>query len=179
MKGASHMATIRSIIERAVARGWSLVPLRLMIGFGFAAHGYAKLARGPRLFAAVLSAMGIPAPVPTAWVTTWLELVGGVALMLGAAVAPLALPLTVVMLTAMFGVHWRYGFSSVKLRAITPAGAELGPTGYEINLLYIAALVTLALHGPTPLSIDGWIARRRGRLNTPDPGPGAALRRRP
>ena len=31
---------------------WALVPLRLVVGFGFAAHGYAKLARGPESFAA-------------------------------------------------------------------------------------------------------------------------------
>ena len=42
-------------------------------------------------------------------------------------------------------MHLRYGFSSIRLKALTSAGAEFGPVGYELNLLYIAALLTLAL----------------------------------
>lgn len=142
---------------------WALLPLRLMIGFGFAAHGYAKLARGPDSFAVILAAIGIPAPGPAAWLTSILELLGGVALMLGAAVVPLSLPLGVIMATAMFGVHLRYGFSSIKLKAMTGAGAEFGPIGYELNLLYIAGLLALALSGSSPLSVDRWFEARRTR----------------
>jgi putative oxidoreductase len=149
---------------RVAASGWALVPLRLMVGFGFAAHGYTKLARGPEHFAAILSALGIPAPGPTAWLTTLLELVGGVSLMLGAFVLPLGVPLAVSMATAMFTVHWRYGFSSIRLRGIGTSGPEFGPIGYELNLLYIAALVALALSGPSPLSVDRWLAARRRRV---------------
>src|SRR5262245_56308820 len=94
-----------------ITRRWVLVPLRLVVGFGFAAHGYAKLARGPETFAVILGAMGIPAPGPVAWMTSLLEFLGGASLMLGAFVTPLSLPLAVVMATAMFGVHLRYGFS--------------------------------------------------------------------
>jgi putative oxidoreductase len=140
------------------------VPLRLVVGFGFAAHGYAKLARGPASFAAVLQAMGVPAPVPMAWLTSLLEFVGGVLLMAGAYVIPLSIPLIVVMATAMFGVHLRYGFSSVRLQAISASGAVFGPIGYELNLLYMAALLALAVSGSSPLSVDRWLAARdKGR----------------
>jgi putative oxidoreductase len=132
-----------------------------MVGFGFAAHGYAKLARGPEAFATILAALGIPAPGPMAWVTSLLELVGGTMLMLGAYVVPLSLPLATVMATAMFGVHLRYGFSSIRLKSISGSGAEFGPIGYELNLLYVSALLTLALSGPGPLSLDRWLDRRR------------------
>jgi putative oxidoreductase len=74
------------------AEGWALLPLRLLVGFGFAAHGYAKLVRGPAAFGDVLAAIGIPALVPTAWVTSVLEFVGGISVMLGAAVVPLSVP---------------------------------------------------------------------------------------
>lgn len=144
---------------KLVARQWALVPLRLVVGFGFAFHGYAKLARGPEHFAAILGAMGIPAPTWMAWSTTLLELVGGACIMLGAFVVPMSLPLIVVMLTAIFGVHLQYGFSSIKLIGVSHAGAQFGPVGYEINLLYIVALMTLAGSGSTPWSVD----RRRGR----------------
>jgi putative oxidoreductase len=155
-----RMARARSAIA---ARGWALVPLRLLVGYGFAAHGYAKLARGPAAFADILAAIGIPAPLPAAWVTSLLELVGGLCIMAGAAVAPLAVPLVIVMLTATFGVHARYGFSSVRLRSISPAGAVFGPVGFEVDLLYIGALIALALGRSTPLSVDGWIRNRRGQ----------------
>ena len=144
---------------------WALVPLRLMIGFGFSAHGYAKLSRGPDDFAAILASIGVPQPHLMAWVTSLLELVGGVSVMAGALVVPLALPLAVVMLTAMFTVHFRYGFSSVRLKEVTASGAEFGPIGYEMNLLYIAGLVTLALGGAGRFSIDGF---RRMRDRRPD-----------
>jgi putative oxidoreductase len=147
---------------------WALLPLRLVVGYGFAAHGYAKLARGPTAFAAILAALGVPAPLPMAWVTSLLELVGGIAIMLGAAVVPLSGPLIVVMATAMFGVHARYGFSSVRLQSFSAAGAVFGPVGFELNLLYIAALVALAINGPSPISIDRWLGeRRRARHATP------------
>lgn len=118
-----------------------------MIGFGFAAHGWAKLARGPAGFAPIVSALGLPAPLFTAWATSLLELAGGVLLMAGILVVPLAFPLAGIMLTALFGVHLRYGFSSIRLKALTAAGADFGPVGYEITLLYLAGLVTLALNG--------------------------------
>jgi putative oxidoreductase len=141
---------------------WALVPLRFVVGFGFAAHGYAKLARGPESFAAILHVMGIPAPGLMAWATSLLELLGGISLMLGAYVLPLSLPLSVVMLTAMFGVHFRYGFSSIRLQAFSASGAVFGPVGYELNLLYVAALLVLAVCGPSPVSVDRWLCNRKG-----------------
>jgi putative oxidoreductase len=39
---------------------WPLVPLRLIVGFGFIEHGLAKLAKGPDAFANILQAMGVP-----------------------------------------------------------------------------------------------------------------------
>lgn len=146
---------------RGLDNGWALLPLRLVIGFGFAAHGYAKLGRGPESFAAILAALGVPEPQFVAWVTTLLELFGGVCLMAGAFVALLSIPLAVVMLTAMLTVHAPYGFSSVRLLAVTTSGAEFGPVGYEVNLLYIAGLLTLALSGPSRLSVDARLRRRR------------------
>jgi putative oxidoreductase len=66
------------------------------------------------------------------------------------------------MLVAMFTVHLRYGFSSVNTIGLTATGPVFGPPGYEIDLLYVASLVALALLGPGPLSVAGWL-RGRGR----------------
>jgi putative oxidoreductase len=147
----------------------ALLPVRLMIGFGFLAHGYAKLARGPEHFADVLTAMGLPLPMTLAWLTTGIELIGGLALMLGAWVMPFSIPLAVIMLTALFGVHLQYGFSSIKLQAVSAAGAVFGQPGIEVNLLYVTALLSLALHGPAPLSIDRWLTdRKRDAARSPE-----------
>ena len=77
----------------------------------------------------------------------------GVALLVAAGLAA-------VMLTAMFNVHLRYGFSSVRLLEVTDAGARFGPVGYEMTLLYLAGLATLALGGPGRLSLDHWLKTR-------------------
>jgi len=146
-------------------KGLALLPLRLMIGFGFAAHGYAKLHRGPDKFAVILAAIGVPQPHLTAWVTALLEFFGGINLMAGAFVVPLTLPLAAIMLTALFTVHLRYGFSSITLRGVTPAGAQFGPVGYELNLLYVAGLLTLAISGAGALSVDAWLKRSKSESN--------------
>jgi putative oxidoreductase len=141
---------------------WALLVLRLVVGFGFAAHGYAKLERGPAAFAAILATLGVPAPGFAAWATALLELGGGLLIMAGAFVRGVSLPLGAILAVAALGVHAHYGFSSVRLRALTAAGAEFGPVGYEIDLLYLAALAALAFSSASPLSFDGWLARRRG-----------------
>jgi uncharacterized membrane protein YphA (DoxX/SURF4 family) len=43
-------------------RSWSAIPLRLIVGYGFMEHGYAKIARGPENYASILHALGMPAP---------------------------------------------------------------------------------------------------------------------
>jgi len=64
-------------------------------------------------------------------------------------------------LVAMVTVHLPYGFSSIKLQAVTAVGAQFGPPGYEVDLLYLACLAALVLGGPGPLTIDGLIRKRR------------------
>src|SRR6266478_1368298 len=140
---------------------WAPIPLRLIVGFGFMQHGFAKLSKGPDAFAAILHALAVPAPHFMAWVTILTELLGGLAMLLGAFVSLISLPMAALLLVAIFTVHLPYGFSSIKLMAVTPAGAQFGPPGYECNLLYLACLATLALGGPGPLAIDGLIGKRK------------------
>ena len=144
---------------RTLAR-WSPIPLRLIVGFGFMQHGFAKLMRGPDAFAAILKAMHVPTPHVMAWLTVLTELVGGAAVFVGGFIPLASVPMITVLLVAIFTVHLQYGFSSIKLQAITPEGAKFGPPGYECSLLYIACLVALVLGGSGPLSIDRWIGRR-------------------
>lgn len=146
---------------KSVMRQWSAIPLRLIVGYGFFAHGYAKIVNGPDHFAASLHGLGVPLPHVMAWLTIGLELVGGVAVLVGGWIPLISVPLAAILLVAVITVHWQYGFSSIKLRAVTQAGPQFGPPGYETDLLYLAALATLILGGSGRLSIDGLIARRR------------------
>lgn len=140
---------------------WAVVPMRLLVGYGFMEHGFAKLSRGPDAFAGVLQQLNVPMPHAAAWLTIGTELVAGLALFLGAFVAWASVPAAAVLLVAMVTVHWRYGFSSVRLLSVSPSGARFGPVGYELDLLYLTALLVLAVQGPGPLAIDN-IKNRRG-----------------
>jgi putative oxidoreductase len=150
-----------AMFNRIKSPTWVPVPLRLIVGFGFMEHGCAKLLKGPDAFAYILHGLGVPAPHLMAWLTILTELLGGFAVLLGAFVTLVSVPMAVVLLTAIVSVHWRYGFSSIKLLAVTPVGAQFGPPGYECNLLYLACLVALVLSGSGPLSLDGVFSRKR------------------
>lgn len=141
---------------------WSLA-LRAIVGFGFLAHGLAKVSRGPATFAAILHGLGVPAPDLMAWATILVELLGGLAVLAGAFVWMFSIPMAAVLLAAMITVHLPYGFSSIKLVAVTDGRAQFGPPGYETALLYLACLAALVLGGSGPLSIDSFIARRKDR----------------
>jgi putative oxidoreductase len=144
-------------------RWWGLVPLRLIVGYGFIAHGAAKWIAGPESFGRFLHLIGAPAPVATAWVVMLLETFGGLAIVAGILVEIVSVPLIISMLVAMFTVHIRYGFSSVHTIGLTAAGPVFGPPGYEINLMYIGALLALALLGSGPLSLERWLVTRARR----------------
>jgi putative oxidoreductase len=144
-------------------RGWVPIPIRMILGVGFMVHGWAKWSRGPAAFAELLKQVGVPLPLANAWLVTLLEIFGGLALLTGAFVAIVSIPLILSMLGAMFTVNIKYGFSAVNTVGVTPEGPRLGPPGYEINLLYIAGLVAPILGGAGPLSIDALRNRRRHR----------------
>ena len=79
---------------------WAPIPLRLIVGYGFMEHGFAKLARGPDSFATILAAIGVPAPHFMAWSTVIIEIFGGLAILLGAFVVLISVPMAVVLLVA-------------------------------------------------------------------------------
>jgi putative oxidoreductase len=96
-----------------------------------------------------------------AWATILTEIIGGLAVILGAFVALVALPMAALLVAATVTVHLPYGFSSIKLLSVTAAGAQFGPPGYEVNLLYLACLAALVLGGAGPLAIDERFRQRR------------------
>lgn len=149
----------QNLVSSSMTR-WAPIPLRLIVGYGFAEHGFAKLLRRPENFTGILHAMGMPAAKFLAILTVWTEIIGGLCVALGALVPLISIPMAVVLLVAIFTVHLQYGFSSIKLLAIESTGARFGQPGFETDLLYLACLAALAIGGSGPLSVDGWLARR-------------------
>ncbi|MGP9501513.1 DoxX family protein [Specibacter sp. AOP5-B1-6] len=116
--------------------------LRIVVGFLFAAHGWQKyneftLAGTQGAF----TQMGVPAADVVAPIIATLELVGGIALILGLATRPFAALLTLNMLGAIILVH-------------APAGIFVEAGGFELVLLLGASSLAVALAGPGRLSLD-------------------------
>jgi putative oxidoreductase len=139
---------------------WAPIPLRLIVGYGFVAHGYAKLLKGPDNFIAIVHAIGVPAPFLMGWATIVLELACGAAVLAGAFVPLVSIPMAAILLVAIFTVHLQFGFTSIKLMAVTFAGPQFGPPGYECDLLYLACLAALVLGGSGPWSVDAILIKQ-------------------
>jgi putative oxidoreductase len=151
------MKTLLELCSRPVAtsrRDWWALSLRLIVGYGFMEHGFAKLARGPESFTAILHALHMPAAPLLAWATILIELIGGLAVLAGTFVPLVSIPMAIVLVVAIVTVHLPNGFSSIKLEGVTRAGAHFGQPGYETDLLYLACLVALLLGGNGPFALD-------------------------
>src|SRR5215470_11161939 len=101
---------LRVHMSLAKLQRWAAIPLRLIVGYGFMAHGYAKIARGPEHFFAILQALSVPAPHLMGWATILTELIGGFAVLVGAFVPLVSVPMVATLLSAMITVHLPYGF---------------------------------------------------------------------
>jgi putative oxidoreductase len=125
--------------------GWGVLPLRLVIGLVFVMHGAQKLfGVGLAGTAGFLGSLGIPLPTVAAAVLIAVELLGGLALILGAGTRYVAAALAVEMLVAILTVHLRAGF--------------FVPDGMEFVLTLLAGCLTLVSLGAGPWSVDA--ARR-------------------
>jgi putative oxidoreductase len=146
----------RFLLER-----WAAFPLRLIVGYGFIAHGYAKISRGPVHFIDTLNALEVPWPELAGWTTILVELAGGFAVLIGALIPLVSVPLAAILLVAAVTVHLPYGFSSITLQSVTKDGPQFGKPGYETSLLYLAGLATLVLGGPGPVAAEVLLDRSK------------------
>jgi len=139
---------------RAKFAPYAPILLRLIVGYGFLAHGLAKWSKGPDVFAGILQATGVPLPHLMAWVTIATEIVCGMAFLIGAFVDLVSIPAIILLAVAILTVHLPYGFLSIKLMSVNNGRAQFGTPGYECDLLYIACILALVLIGPSPWSVD-------------------------
>ncbi len=130
-------------------QGWGLAILRVVVGIVFLVHGFQKLfLMGFDGVAGMMGSLGVPAPGLFAVIVTLVELLGGLALILGLFTRLVAIPLAVDMLVATLTVHLPNGFS------VLPNG------GYEFTLVLLAASVALTVAGPGEAALDRFLAMR-------------------
>src|SRR2546427_12678916 len=127
------------------AVNWGLVPLRLVVGLVFAVHGAQKLfVFGLGGAAGFMAKVGIPLPSVAEVVVIGVEILGGLALILGLGTRLAAALLAIDMVVAILVVRLAAGFVG----------------GYEFELTLLAASLSLALLGGGPVTVRQVFARR-------------------
>lgn len=125
--------------------------LRLALGVVLAYHGWLKLGDVSG-FAGFVDSLGVPAPDLMAYVVTYLEFLGGIALIIGLATRYVA---------ALFVVEMVFTIALVKLDVGLIASE--GGVGAELDLLILATALSLVLTGARKWSLDSILAGRRTR----------------
>ncbi len=82
------------ISSPAIAR-WAPIPLRLIVGYGFMEHGFAKAARGFDAFPAIVQATGRSRTSFAGMAHHPVEILGGLAVLLGALVPLASIPMAI------------------------------------------------------------------------------------
>lgn len=126
-----------------------LLVLRVVVGAIFAAHGAQKVFEFtiPGTVGSFAD-MGVPMAEIAAPVVAFIELIGGILLILGFLTRPVSILLTIDMAVALVLVH-------------LPAGLWVGDGGYEFVAVLGVAALALALTGAGRFSVDGAFLRGR------------------
>ncbi|MBB2911535.1 putative oxidoreductase [Streptosporangium becharense] len=133
-------------------RPYALLIARIALGVIFFVHGWQKFTTmGLAQTAAFFESVGIPLAGVAAPVVATLEVVGGVALILGAALPVFGPLLAITMLGAIVFVHGANGFSADK-------------GGYEFVLALAAGALAIAFSGGGALAVDSLWQRRRAAV---------------
>ena len=126
-----------------------LALLRIIVGVVFFAHGYLKFFKmGMDGVVGFFTSLGIPAPELAAWGVTILEMIGGLALILGIFTPVLGVLFAIDMAGAIFFAKRGQGF--------------FAPKGYELELTLLFSSLALALAGPGAFALQK-VFRRRAR----------------
>lgn len=132
-----------------------LFVLRLAIGTIFVLHGWMNIVGGQESFLREMLAMvGWSAPGYLIWFITGLEILGGLALILGLFAREAALLLAIEMVVAVVLFHLRQGFFIVAV-----PNAPLA-YGFEYHLALVGGLLCLALAGPGVFSLRDRLGAR-------------------
>jgi len=130
---------------------WGLTILRVVVGIVFLMHGQQKLfGFGIHGTIGFFTQVGIPLAAVSAVGVTFVELLGGIALILGLFTRWAAALLAIDMLGAISLVHFKNGFFLMPPKL-----------GYEYALTLLAATIALALSGPGAAAVDGIFGKEK------------------
>ncbi len=113
------------------------VILRVILGLIFFIHGLVKFQGGIGNTVGFFDSVGIPGFM--AYIVGGIELIGGIALLLGLGTRIIAALFAIILLGAIFTVKLSAGFLN---------------GGYEFELVLLAVSIHLILMGKTPYSVD-------------------------
>lgn len=138
----------------ALLQDLGLLLARIVLGVVFAAHGWQKIDQmGMAGVTGFFRSLGVPAPELAAPFVAWLELIGGILLILGA-------------LTPLIGVLLMIDMLVAALLAHVSNGLFVDAGGWELVGALGAGSLILALVGAGRLSLDGAIFGRTSRRRT-------------
>jgi putative oxidoreductase len=125
----------------------SMLPLRLFLAYEFWESGVEKF-YGQNWFADIKDQFPFPSDavsVDVSWsLSTWFELIGAVALVIGLGTRFLSVALVALTLVAIASVHAGLGYNVCS-------------NGWKLPLMCLVMFVPLILSGPSMFSLDAWI----------------------
>jgi len=116
----------------------ALLILRLSLGASMTGHGYLKVFHGLSQHAHMVASLGIPAWL--GYVSAFVELLGGIALVVGVFTRGAAFLVCVDLAVAIWKVHWHNGLFS--------------PAGFEFPFALATIAFALIFFGAGPISLD-------------------------
>lgn len=167
-----HMFWKRVVNVLEPAGDWvALLPIRLLMAYEFGKAGLMKFKSSdtlwgdvPNWFANSLDSFPFPIslfPASFNWfMVTWIEILGGFALLLGLFTRFWAFSLIIVTWVAILGVHWPDDYSSFAELWKGYAVSDKGFGNFRIPLLFLAMLFPLVFKGAGKLSLDHILAKR-------------------
>jgi putative oxidoreductase len=136
-----------------------LLVARVALGVVFVGHGWQKVyGQGHTATAAAFRQMGVPLPEISAFYATWVELLGGAALIIGVAVPIAGLLLFADMAGAFLFVHAGHGMF-------------LAGHGFEFVLVLGATSLLLAVLGSGRFGVDAFLGGRDRATHAPEGDP--------
>ena len=143
---------IRNVFDvlNGVGEHLSMLVLRLFLAWEFWESGVEKF-NGDNWFADIQGDFPFPfnvIPADISWfISTWTELIGAIALVVGLATRFTAVSFIVLDIVAWVSVHGGNGYNVCS-------------NGFKLPLIYLLMLIPLLLSGPGKASIDAWIKKR-------------------
>jgi putative oxidoreductase len=129
----------------AAVEEWTLPLLRLLAGLSMAMHGWVHIRGDMVQTAAYFAGEGYVPGLFWAWAVTLTEFVGGICLAIGFLTRPVAVPILVFLITAVF-YHMRNGFF-------------WNEGGFEYPLMWAAVVLVFLVKGGGRASVDSLLRK--------------------